>query len=94
MSWRSTLSKNLKEIRIHLDQKSQGSKGLRDFVLKEYPKIKEANPTLPVLIREAAGVKARVYGRYAFGQERSIQLENLSESEIENRVKQLANPQS
>lgn len=36
----------------------------RDFVAKEYPALKQANPTLPILIREASQVNAAVYARY------------------------------
>ncbi|KND03200.1 uncharacterized protein SPPG_02257 [Spizellomyces punctatus DAOM BR117] len=90
MSWRTPLTKNLKELRIHLCQTSAGSKGTRDFILKQYSAIKDANPTLPILIREASGIEARAFGRYALGQERKVTLENLSEGEVEARIKQLA----
>ncbi|KAJ3277991.1 ndufa2, NADH:ubiquinone oxidoreductase 10.5kD subunit, partial [Borealophlyctis nickersoniae] len=63
-SWRPALSKNLKELRIHLCQTSPGSKGTREFITKHYPAIKRDNPHLPILVREASGVEARVFGRY------------------------------
>ncbi|KAJ3045469.1 ndufa2, NADH:ubiquinone oxidoreductase 10.5kD subunit [Rhizophlyctis rosea] len=63
-SWRPLLSKNLKELRIHLCQKSPGSQGTREFILNQYTPIKQDNPTLPILVREASGVQARAFGRY------------------------------
>ena len=37
---------------------------LRNFLQKSYPVIKKHNPYVPVLIREAFGVPARVLARY------------------------------
>ncbi|KAH6559940.1 hypothetical protein BASA50_009030 [Batrachochytrium salamandrivorans] len=93
MSWKSALAKNVRELRIHLSsnpETSPGSKGTRDFILNHYASIKAANPQLPVLIREAPGIHARVMARYAFGVERNIKLENLTEAEVESQIKLLA----
>ncbi|KAJ3022221.1 ndufa2, NADH:ubiquinone oxidoreductase 10.5kD subunit [Thoreauomyces humboldtii] len=90
MSWRPLLSKNLKELRIHLCQTSSGSNGTREFILKEYAAIKKENPNFPVLIREAAGIEAKAYGRYAFGQERRVTLEGLSKGDVESKIQSLA----
>ncbi|KAI8817035.1 thioredoxin-like protein [Fimicolochytrium jonesii] len=87
---RQQLSKNLKELRIHLCQTSPGSKGTREFILSEYAAIKDANPHFPILVREAAGVEARVFGRYAYGLERKISLENLSKDDVAGKIAQLA----
>uniref|UniRef100_V5GXF5 Putative nadhubiquinone oxidoreductase ndufa2/b8 subunit n=1 Tax=Ixodes ricinus TaxID=34613 RepID=V5GXF5_IXORI len=40
---------HLKELRLHLCQKSSESAGVREFVTKHYPSLKASNPTLPVL---------------------------------------------
>ncbi|KAI9100519.1 thioredoxin-like protein [Phlyctochytrium arcticum] len=90
MSWRGPVSKSLKELRVHVCQTSAGSKGARDFIQKQYPALKAANPTLPILIRETSGIEARVFGRYDLGQERKVSLENLSETDVADRIKQLA----
>jgi hypothetical protein len=37
---------------------------LRQFILSKYPVIKQHNPDLPVLIREASGTPARVFARF------------------------------
>ncbi|KAJ2232228.1 hypothetical protein IWW45_005129, partial [Coemansia sp. RSA 485] len=64
MSAARAFSNSLKELRIHLSQNTPSSKGLRDFIVKEYPGIKKANPGLPILIREANGVESRIIARF------------------------------
>ncbi|KAJ3322679.1 ndufa2, NADH:ubiquinone oxidoreductase 10.5kD subunit [Blyttiomyces sp. JEL0837] len=90
MSWFPRLSQNLKEVRIHLSQTAPGSKGARDFIANQYLALKKANPELPILVREANWVEARVFGRYAFGQERKISLDQLDENQVAEQLKQLA----
>jgi hypothetical protein len=41
--------------------------GRRDFVLASYADIKKANPTLPILVREAEGAEAKLIARYGEG---------------------------
>jgi NADH dehydrogenase (ubiquinone) 1 alpha subcomplex subunit 2 len=73
---------------------------VRTFLQKSYPVIKKHNPYVPVLIREAFGVPARVYARYGiivlgrsnvveFGLENKINLDGLSEKECEDAVEKL-----
>lgn len=56
--------------RFHLCQTGAGSQGARDFILGQYAAIKADNPSLPFLIREAEGVRARLIGRYGEGWEK------------------------
>ena len=35
-----------------------------DFVSKNYATIKQANPELPILVREASGIEARAFARF------------------------------
>ncbi|KAJ3223933.1 hypothetical protein HDU81_008826 [Chytriomyces hyalinus] len=79
----------LKELRIHSSPTSPGSKGVRDFVVTQYSALKQANPSLPILVREAQNVQARVFGRYANGVERKIILENLDESAVAGKIRAL-----
>ncbi|KAL3223647.1 hypothetical protein MRX96_027234 [Rhipicephalus microplus] len=60
---------HLKELRLHLCQKSAESAGAREFVMKHYRSVKNSNPNLPILIRECSGVQPKVYARYEFGKE-------------------------
>uniref|UniRef100_A0A9L0RCU9 NADH dehydrogenase [ubiquinone] 1 alpha subcomplex subunit 2 n=2 Tax=Equus caballus TaxID=9796 RepID=A0A9L0RCU9_HORSE len=54
----------LREIRIHLCQRSPGSQGVRDFIEKRYVELKKANPDLPILIRECSDVQPKLWARY------------------------------
>ncbi|XP_012324237.1 NADH dehydrogenase [ubiquinone] 1 alpha subcomplex subunit 2 isoform X1 [Aotus nancymaae] len=81
----------LREIRIHLCQRSPGSQGVstrgalrpcRDFIEKRYVELKKANPDLPILIRECSDVQPKLWARYAFGQEKNVSLNNFSADEV------------
>ncbi|KAJ2003518.1 hypothetical protein GGI04_002812 [Coemansia thaxteri] len=82
-------SKSLKELRVHMSQNSPASRGLRDFIVKSYPGLKEANPGLPILIREASGVESRIIARFELGRERKIVVDNLSASDVEQKFNAL-----
>ncbi|CAG8481592.1 27206_t:CDS:2 [Gigaspora margarita] len=85
MTWRSQLSKNLKELRVHFCQTSPASKGVREFIAQNYSSLKEANPHFPILIREASGVEARFFARY----ETKVVLNNLSSKDVESKLEEL-----
>ncbi|CAG8584948.1 5456_t:CDS:2 [Cetraspora pellucida] len=89
MSWRNQLSKSLKELRVHFCQTSPESKGIREYIAKNYKSLKAANPHFPILIREASGVEARFFARYDFGKETKVVLDNLSAEDIESKLKDL-----
>ncbi|EGW09254.1 NADH dehydrogenase [ubiquinone] 1 alpha subcomplex subunit 2 isoform X1 [Cricetulus griseus] len=72
----------LREIRIHLCQRSPGSQGVRDFIQQRYVDLKKAHPGLPILIRECSEVQPKLWARYAFGQEKNVSLNNLSADEV------------
>ncbi|XP_003261036.1 NADH dehydrogenase [ubiquinone] 1 alpha subcomplex subunit 2-like [Nomascus leucogenys] len=71
----------LREIRIHLRQRSPGSQGVRDFIEKRYVELKKANPDLPILIRECSDVQPKLWARYAFGQ-KNVPLNNVSADQV------------
>ncbi|OBS66665.1 hypothetical protein A6R68_04809 [Neotoma lepida] len=72
----------LRELRIHLCQRSPGSQGVRDFIQQRYVELKKAHPGLPILIRECSEVQPKLWVRYAFGQEKNVSLNNLSADEV------------
>ncbi|KAM9694068.1 NADH dehydrogenase [ubiquinone] 1 alpha subcomplex subunit 2 [Trichechus inunguis] len=76
----------LREIRIHLCQRSSGSQGVRDFIEKKYVELKKTNPDLPILIRECSDVQPRLWARYAFGQEKNVSLNNFSADQVTRAV--------
>ncbi|XP_065348263.1 NADH dehydrogenase [ubiquinone] 1 alpha subcomplex subunit 2 [Cloeon dipterum] len=80
----------LKELRIHLCQKSEQSRGVRDFIEKHYVDLKKSNPRFPILIRECSGVQPRVYARYELGKESSVPLTNLAAGDVLQQIEKLA----
>eukprot|EP01132_Coremiostelium_polycephalum_P010817 gene10817-13253_t len=89
MSWRALLSHNLQEIRIHFCQINKSSEGLRNFVVNNYVDLKRLNPKLPLLIREGHGIEPVIYARYDWGVEERKVLSDLSEQEVEEKLKEL-----
>ncbi|CAN8011639.1 unnamed protein product [Ixodes pacificus] len=81
---------HLKELRLHLCQKSSESAGVREFITKHYPSLKASNPTLPVLIRECSGVQPKLYARYAFGKESHVPLAGMTADQVLAAVGQIA----
>lgn len=35
-----------------------------EFIVSTYPELKKANPTFPILVREASGIEAKLIARY------------------------------
>ncbi|NXP76968.1 NDUA2 dehydrogenase, partial [Ramphastos sulfuratus] len=85
------LGRGLRELRIHLCQRSPGSRGVREFIEQHYVTLKKANPDFPILIRECSGVQPKLWARYEFGKEKNVSLNNLTVDEVakalENVVK-------
>lgn len=81
------------ELRIHLCQTSAESAGTRDFLKKQYALLKSANPLLPVLVREASGVKPMLYARYLGGAERSVSLHGLGAADVRKQIEELSKPE-
>ncbi|NWX57854.1 NDUA2 dehydrogenase, partial [Promerops cafer] len=76
------LGHGLRELRIHLCQRSAGSRGVREFIEQHYVTLKKANPNFPILIRECSGIQPKLWARYEFGKEKSIPLNNLTVDEV------------
>ncbi|GAB1301593.1 NADH dehydrogenase [Apodemus speciosus] len=53
-----------------------------NFILQQYVELKKAHPDLPILIRECSEVHPKLWARYAFGQEKTVSLNNLSADEV------------
>eukprot|EP00873_Tetraselmis_striata_P027375 jgi/Tetstr1/447639/TSEL_034998.t1 len=89
MAWRGQLAKSMNELRIHLCQTSEASAGTRQFVMANYTELKKLNPTMPILIREKAGIEPAVWARYDFGAEKSVKVTGMSEAEVAAQVEGL-----
>ncbi|XP_068133912.1 NADH dehydrogenase [ubiquinone] 1 alpha subcomplex subunit 2 [Hyperolius riggenbachi] len=87
----SKLGKNLREIRIHLCQRSPGSQGVRDFIEQHYVELKKANPNFPILIRECSEVQPKLWARYEFGKEVSVPLNNLKADQVAKALESAVN---
>ncbi|VEN41381.1 unnamed protein product [Callosobruchus maculatus] len=62
------------------------SQFFREFIEKHYVELKSSNPKFPILIRECSGVEPRLWARYEQGKEKSVTLNNLSASDVLNRI--------
>ncbi|XP_007900150.1 NADH dehydrogenase [ubiquinone] 1 alpha subcomplex subunit 2 [Callorhinchus milii] len=87
----SRLSGNLREVRLHLCQRSAASQGVREFVEQHYVTLKKANLEFPILIRECAEVQPKLWARYDFGREQSIPLDNLNSEQVAKALETLIN---
>ncbi|XP_006007625.1 NADH dehydrogenase [ubiquinone] 1 alpha subcomplex subunit 2 [Latimeria chalumnae] len=76
------IGSNLRELRIHLCQRSQSSQGVREFIEQQYVTLKQANPDFPILIRECSGIQPKLWARYEFGKEKSVPLHNLNSEQV------------
>ncbi|NWR82608.1 NDUA2 dehydrogenase, partial [Furnarius figulus] len=83
------LGRGLRELRIHLCQRSAGSRGAREFIEQHYVTLKKANPDFPILIRECSGVQPKLWARYEFGKEKSISLNNMTVDEVAKALESL-----
>ncbi|XP_071787559.1 NADH dehydrogenase [ubiquinone] 1 alpha subcomplex subunit 2-like [Asterias amurensis] len=84
------LPQHLKELRIHLCQRSPASQGVREWVETSYVDLKKANPKFPILIRECSGVQPKIYARYEYGRETSASLENFTSQQVADTLGTMA----
>ncbi|KAJ0988362.1 hypothetical protein J5N97_006718 [Dioscorea zingiberensis] len=61
-----------------------------EFVEKNYTDLKTLNPKLPILIRECRGVEPLLWARYDMGVERCVRLDGLTETQINEKLEELA----
>ncbi|KAL6755072.1 NADH:ubiquinone oxidoreductase 11 kDa subunit [Haematococcus lacustris] len=85
MAWRGALSKSFQEL-------SCSVLGDRDFLLANYAEMKKANPHFPILVRESAGVEAKLIARYDRGVERSVSIQNDGPEAIISKLQSLLQP--
>lgn len=89
MAWRSSLSKSLQELRIHLCQTGPSSQGAREFLLSHYAEIKKANPGFPLLVRECAGTEAKLIARFDLGVEKAVSIQGASAADVATKLEAL-----
>ncbi|CAF3251525.1 unnamed protein product [Rotaria socialis] len=79
----------VKELRLHLCQKSTTSAGVRQFIEKFYVNLKQQNPATPILIRECSNVNPTLWTRYEYGIEKQIPLTGMNAEQVFNAVENL-----
>nr|CDS27996.1 NADH dehydrogenase [Hymenolepis microstoma] len=79
----------VKELRLLFSPASASSAGLREFISKNYGGLRNINPNVQFMIREANNSPARIYARYAFGKERMVSADGCSSSEILKKFSEL-----
>lgn len=47
------------------------------------------NPKFPILVRECSGIQPKMYARYAYGKETSVQLNNLTSDGVLQAMEKL-----
>ncbi|GJQ85639.1 putative NADH dehydrogenase (ubiquinone) 1 alpha subcomplex [Trypoxylus dichotomus] len=90
MSRAIKIGSKLKELRIHLCQKGETSKGVREFIEKHYVNLKSQNPRFPILIRECSQIEPRLWARFEKGKEESYPLSNLSADTVLSKIESIA----
>ncbi|KAI9441470.1 NADH dehydrogenase alpha subcomplex subunit 2 [Lactarius indigo] len=78
------VSPPLLQVRVEVSDYSR-----RQFVLSTYPTLKQHNPDLPILIREAQGTPARAFARFERGVERNVVLDGLSSKDVATKISEL-----
>ncbi|KAL6152926.1 hypothetical protein ACJBU6_08094 [Exserohilum turcicum] len=69
--------------------KDRADVAARSFLTRSYPAMKKANPSIPIMIREASGTEPTVYARFDFGKEKKLPLKGLEDKAIEQQVSDL-----
>ncbi|OSC98876.1 NADH dehydrogenase alpha subcomplex subunit 2 [Trametes coccinea BRFM310] len=90
-SFAKALSPAVREIRILCCQTGPASAGTRQFITSHYPTLKQHNPDLPILIRQAKGTPARIFARFERGEEKHVEVEGLPASDVGAKLAQLLN---
>ena len=88
-AWKPLLSKNLRELRFVMCFKSPSSQGLRNYIYKNYPQLKDMHPYFPFYVRECENAEANILARYSYGVERRKVVENCTEDEIDKALEEL-----
>ncbi|CAN3354483.1 hypothetical protein DICA3_C15500 [Diutina catenulata] len=90
MSAKFVVSGAVKELRFHLSQSGEASQPLRKFLTANYGALKAAsNNSIPILVREAYGIKPSFTARLEKGKEVKKSLDGMDESAISEQVANL-----
>jgi len=90
MAWRARLTMAIHEIRLVYCPQSASSKGMRDFIQKEYPDLKTLNPALPIYVRPSENASPFIAVRYDRGVYQKRSTADLSPAQISTSLKELS----
>ena len=62
--WRSICGDEVRSLAVLISTSNDVSRGARQFIASTYPVLKQHNPDLPIMIREAKCTPARVFARF------------------------------
>ncbi|KAF9811601.1 hypothetical protein IEO21_06526 [Rhodonia placenta] len=89
MSFARALYPAIREIRIFCCQTNSASGGTREFLKSTHAIMKQHNPHLPIMVRQARGTPARAFVRYEKGDEKHVELDNLNQADVSSKIAQL-----
>jgi len=89
MSWRARLSINMLELRFVYSSTAQNSEGVKNFLKQNFQELQTLNPKLPILSRTPPDVSPVVIAYYDWGQFKEFSLDNATELEVEEKVREL-----
>ncbi|KAA3677900.1 NADH dehydrogenase (ubiquinone) 1 alpha subcomplex subunit 2 [Paragonimus westermani] len=61
----------------------------REFLTNHYPTLKNANPNLKLMVREAQNVSPKCYARYEYGREAFVSLVDNTAEEVLKKLEGL-----
>ncbi|KAK9955910.1 hypothetical protein ABG768_015751 [Culter alburnus] len=73
------------------DIRCQSGNQVQDFIEQHYVTLKKANPEFSILIRECSGVQPMLWGRYGFGKEHSVSLDNMNIDQVAKALETVVN---
>ncbi|XP_014225587.1 NADH dehydrogenase [ubiquinone] 1 alpha subcomplex subunit 2 [Trichogramma pretiosum] len=84
------LGSKIKELRILLCSQSKSSEGARNFIEENYVNLKQANPNVPILVRECLKIEPRIYVRAEQGKESWLSIGSMSSTDIAQKLQKAA----
>lgn len=58
-----------------------------------YPVLKSSNPNLPILVRECSGVPPRIWARFEYGRESSLEASDKMPDQVFDELVKLVQPE-
>eukprot|EP00276_Gloeochaete_wittrockiana_P015273 CAMPEP_0184349782 /NCGR_PEP_ID=MMETSP1089-20130417/37113_1 /TAXON_ID=38269 ORGANISM="Gloeochaete wittrockiana, Strain SAG46.84" /NCGR_SAMPLE_ID=MMETSP1089 /ASSEMBLY_ACC=CAM_ASM_000445 /LENGTH=103 /DNA_ID=CAMNT_0026682231 /DNA_START=32 /DNA_END=340 /DNA_ORIENTATION=+ len=89
MSWIGRISRNLTELRFVFDPDLPSSKGILDYIGKNYGRVKKYNPDMAFIVREHEVSFAEVTGFYNDNMTDIVDVTGKDMDFIENEIRKM-----